>query len=145
MLQQISVHSWKYCRKRSEVESGSHRFLNLVFVEGKIFLKLIGNDITKDLENVLGIFFCFVVLGDFVFIWKKKKSKWERKKGIWLPLGVAPWSHGKGNVWKIWCEFLSDKKGLKREILKYSTWHSINNSNLPVELPGSVSRKERSM
>lgn len=90
MPKQISVRSWKYCRNRTEVESGSHRLLNLIFVVGKIFLKLIGNDITKDLENVLGIFLWFGVfwlvgLGGFVCILKKKKSKWERKKGTWLP------------------------------------------------------------
>lgn len=90
MPKQISVRSWKYCRNRTEVESGSHRLLNLIFVVGKIFLKLIGNDITKDLENVLGIFLWFGVfwlvgLGGFVCILRRKRVSGKEKKELGYP------------------------------------------------------------
>lgn len=52
------MHSWKYCRKGTEKESGSHRLVNLISVVDKIFLKLIRNEITKHLKNVL--FLCFL-------------------------------------------------------------------------------------
>ena len=51
------MHSWKYCRKGTEEESGSHRLLNLISVVGKIFPKLVRTEITKHLENVLFLWF----------------------------------------------------------------------------------------
>lgn len=46
------MHSWKYCRKGTEEEPGSHRLVNLISAVQKIFPKLIRGEITKHLENV---------------------------------------------------------------------------------------------
>lgn len=94
----------------------------------KIFPKLIRDEITKHLENVL--FLCVL----------KEKEEGAKKQELYQ----RGFQKGKGWEKKNGVNFWGNKEELKTETEKFSTWYPKNNTNLTVQKSGSFSRKGRS-